>query len=1249
MSAIPTGPNGATGTQVAPGPSGATGTLRPNGATGTRDETTLIDPGGCKELSSHITPTSTDHLFRAAQLLLTSKITQLCNSIDFIRGDAFAQLQVPVARCDITVDVTGKPESIWNKIAYYDALHQHCQIYKHDTLSTENLKRTIRTILTILFPQITPPRIEAMESADGKELIVYVRTDATGVLMTYAHTARDLNVSDIFDLNDMVHRAYHAALHAYKMYTGSSTTFPDISTSRTIAGYNDFTKSEDADLAKLTIAATFAATCWRILRSIPSMAKYISLRASNVKVDATNYENAYAAFTIDGVFVPDKLSEILKSLRTGTPNAEALVEYGKFIRRVIAIPMSSVDAPFLIFSGVYDQETIKSEAGVIAKAHLKRYNETKDDHVSVYIRLRASVDRSGTYIFTDKYEYTGLKIGGSEHWNGLSILAQDTSSVVKNNEYLSVEPRPRFTFGPVKRVFMPNDTNEDVAEGCEAIDNVSDILRDGGDVIVMGFGVSGAGKTSTLAWLTVVDKDGRTVKEEEGVVYHWLQGSRVEQIKVTEFKAGGKKDGFVTAITSDKVKFDDIRTVLKYVVNVAIKPLEREKSTPNNIDSSRSHIAVSITLHDGGTLHLVDLAGSEGAFVADEKMNRAMLNNEKKYRVRDNQMVSNAVISEAYLIDNPFWAVNWIAHRLVAGKACDRMMYNKSDWAGTADRKKVAKWIEAFLKIDLKLTGGSFIGLTDIGQLQYETLMAIANGGAFMGYLGATGVPANANATASQRKFTAIFHTIVDASVIEPAVSSWMRRLHDVDLSIKDFTSRLPMMVSVIARISLAYFSEDKLAIPPVDNKYGETVAQLARCVIACCAPETHELAQTIDARAEVLGIFKDNKPKTELGFVDANTKFPGRNGEGYYALDKSTVIKAKSLNKMGLNCVPISDWGDLYDLEMQQAGMQQLTFERYEPSDIDSFIGDILVKTKFVKQLLKTDSDYKLLGDPARYTEFSKLTSAYLTFMFIKTSNVKQILSDKLRTYTHERNEEGTYINNTLREIQDFLVARSIEGNDKIIPDFVENCGEFGCHPLMAQTPCFQNNSVDKNTVVHSTVLDKLNYGQNNRAKVIFMGVVDIGEHSVEPVPWIHDRNLSFLERVSQSLFGDNDDVSDAGMDLLYASVKLPLPFSREGPGFYTEAGDFITYFSSTVDALMDLFPGDIPFGKTTAMRYASQRVRLKVQSSNQATALGILQFLDVMAKHGNRMPCMTTGENVTFANVLSANIHAIVSSSKS
>ena len=202
-------------------------------------------------------------------------------------------------------------------------------------------------------------------------------------------------------------------------------------------------------------------------------------------------------------------------------------------------------------------------------------------------------------------------------------------------------------FGPFTRVFGPKADNRHMAANCNEI---SDSLLDGKSVFLIGYGASGAGKTSTL-----ICRSGSVECEDPGVVMYILRDKRmwskypIIRLSICELLAAGSDDSGIqkTIWKIEKIIFafseklqsyisrpkqDDtlsdianedgfvtLETVIQHYINVD----RRTRGTTNNPSSSRSHVLVflnllsSLSKKDAVSLVIGDFAGVENTFKCD--------------------------------------------------------------------------------------------------------------------------------------------------------------------------------------------------------------------------------------------------------------------------------------------------------------------------------------------------------------------------------------------------------------------------------------------------------------------------------------------------------------------------------------------------------------------------------------------------------------------------------------------------------
>jgi hypothetical protein len=222
-----------------------------------------------------------------------------------------------------------------------------------------------------------------------------------------------------------------------------------------------------------------------------------------------------------------------------------------------------------------------------------------------------SVDRLGNYIFADvtSDENCIKPVGGPKC------------------------QREQYVFGPFTRVLDQNlhsdkqtnqqfKTNSEVAK-CKDLHKLTAALDDGKTIVIMGYGLSGAGKTSLLIYTKQDDKHTPPqYLEENGVIYHLLNNKFANTnpvgvtMNVVECAMGDLECKEIMA----KKKYE---TTPKGLHELAVdlkdaNDRRRTEATANNDQSSRGHVIATIKL-PVGTIVLADFAGYETKFNCDDK------------------------------------------------------------------------------------------------------------------------------------------------------------------------------------------------------------------------------------------------------------------------------------------------------------------------------------------------------------------------------------------------------------------------------------------------------------------------------------------------------------------------------------------------------------------------------------------------------------------------------------------------------
>lgn len=188
-----------------------------------------------------------------------------------------------------------------------------------------------------------------------------------------------------------------------------------------------------------------------------------------------------------------------------------------------------------------------------------------------------------------------------------------------------------YVIGPITKVFDPAENNKNIAEQMEA---VITNLTNKKPVLIIGYGASGAGKTSTLVYYD--GKDGVVVHLCQIMAnshdYKTLKVSSVNIYGDPHYNADTENRTDETEFTFDKSKGKFVLTknnkeedLGSFVQDIIMNAYKRQVDpTPNNIDSSRSHVLVFIkfgnfTNEENPLLILGDFAGVENSFACESE------------------------------------------------------------------------------------------------------------------------------------------------------------------------------------------------------------------------------------------------------------------------------------------------------------------------------------------------------------------------------------------------------------------------------------------------------------------------------------------------------------------------------------------------------------------------------------------------------------------------------------------------------
>jgi len=239
--------------------------------------------------------------------------------------------------------------------------------------------------------------------------------------------------------------------------------------------------------------------------------------------------------------------------------------------------------------------------------------------------------------FDDMKTPTFLKLGYND---SVSSLYDTTVHAPKaNREAITSEP---YILGKFNRILLPYkgavstgemsggafDKKRNENDADEIRDDILNNLKDGRPIFMIGYGMSGSGKTTSLIY--------SNEDEEDGILIHLLKkivGANTIMVTCKEFgidKKDEDKSEF-KLINTEFVNIDNNNETIAQHIAKNIRGSSQEQggsrrvfATPNNPVSSRSHVVIHILVKNVGgeviaNLFVGDFAGVENRFIKDFK------------------------------------------------------------------------------------------------------------------------------------------------------------------------------------------------------------------------------------------------------------------------------------------------------------------------------------------------------------------------------------------------------------------------------------------------------------------------------------------------------------------------------------------------------------------------------------------------------------------------------------------------------
>ena len=279
---------------------------------------------------------------------------------------------------------------------------------------------------------------------------------------------------------------------------------------------------------------------------------------------------------------------------------------------------------------------------------LQKYNECLTENKKIFSYLRIRNDNTNAIIQQNPryaYEINAQNFNKGYFYLGYLNCESDNNNVLSNCS----NNKEYYYFGPYDDIFETNINNKEIAK--KIYNDISDrLLIKKQDICVISYGQSGSGKTSSLIYLNTKDNmTGQDIKTD-GVLVELCNNAdfinvvtNIEVKMVNIYARHGVDINYikrqfnknvydVTDILPAEFKIINIGGILKwynstnnknlgeYIIDIFNDPQYRQiEPTPNNPESSRSHMIVDMVLTINGTnepRHIIicDFAGVENKF-----------------------------------------------------------------------------------------------------------------------------------------------------------------------------------------------------------------------------------------------------------------------------------------------------------------------------------------------------------------------------------------------------------------------------------------------------------------------------------------------------------------------------------------------------------------------------------------------------------------------------------------------------------
>ena len=393
----------------------------------------------------------------------------------------------------------------------------------------------------------------------------------------------------------------------------------------------------------------------------------LKVLASIVKKYIKNNENVISVY----VFI-----QILKDIVNSEETAIKTYVYNIFSRYIVDMYIKKILDTYIEIT-----EALNSQGNNnVTQALDKIFKDKAKNTILTFVKIRSDlldVYNKRFDIKTDNSTKTKLYIKYNDHdfkyyvkdgdTFNISKETEDKKELFKNkNTINTLDPKKyehQFLFGPFTNVFPPEYKNKKIAE---QLPQIMESLKDKKPVIILGYGASGAGKTSTLVYLNKTNENGILIelcdklaleteyKNIELTSYEFYRKpnktktickkSPPEQLKTITFNYSNHESNAVetfllseeythTNTFTDRTKDNETTTIFKKdtkMGEVIIHLIDTDryvKATTNNPNSSRSHALIIIKFKKSGEEHtkddpvliIGDFAGVENKFNCEDK------------------------------------------------------------------------------------------------------------------------------------------------------------------------------------------------------------------------------------------------------------------------------------------------------------------------------------------------------------------------------------------------------------------------------------------------------------------------------------------------------------------------------------------------------------------------------------------------------------------------------------------------------